>query len=600
MRLKMNGRRILARLGIGIGVLAAAAPALAQGRIPDAPQITDMNPPSAQRGTAVDVLISGQRLAGTAQLICRYSAFPSLIPPTDRGVRAQVTQANDGQVRAKITVPADAPSGLHEIRCVTQQGVTDAGYFFVSEYPQAPEKEPNNFLPNANEVTIPACLAGVVNGGEDQDTYAFTARKGQRLVFEVEGFKRYAPPQNNQQGISYLDSFVLLRDASGRELASDDDSSKLDAFLAYQFPADGKYYVTVRDAIYRGRGDFHYRLTVGERPTITAVFPPGGQRGTRLIATVYGYNLDPSGATMLRQAIPMNPTPGAQEFRVVTAAGASNALPVMSSALEEVAEVEPNDRTQEATAVTLPSVANGKFDTLTDVDAYRFQAQGGQRIVCQVEAGRLGSPVDTFLTLLNRSGQVIGRDDDGGGMPDARLEASIPSTDEYVLFVRNQTRGGKLGPESFYRVALRSLQPGFNVVFRQEGVNNQGQQTMVPVDSVTVQQGATAEFEVQVNRYEGQNGDVTMSLNTPPGFKGIKIEKIVKTPIPGGGANNFRVTVEPAPIVKNGQGTSLLRVTADPDMPVGTHLNLYLRLSGVAGAQPFVVNKPLWLTVAPK
>jgi len=597
----MNRSRLPAAPAITLGLLlAAAGPALAQGRIPDAPQITDMNPPSAQRGTAVDVLISGQRLAGTAQLLLRYSPFPALIAPTDRGLKAQVTQAADGQVRARITVPADAPSGLHEIRCSTEQGITEPAYFFVSEYPQVAEREPNNFLNNANPVTLPACLAGVINGGEDQDTFAFDAKRGQRLIFEAEGFKRYAPPQNNQQGISYLDSFLVLRDASGRELASDDDSAKVDAFIAYQFPADGKYFITIRDAIYRGRGDFHYRLTVGERPTITAIFPPGGQRGTRLVTTVYGFNLDPSGATSLRQGIPLGATPGAQEFRLVTSAGASNALPVMVGAFEEVAEVEPNDRIQDATPITLPSVCNGKFDTLTDVDAYRFQAQGGQRIVCQVEASRLGSPVDSFLTLLNRSGQVIARDDDGGGMPDARIEANLPATDEYVLFVRNQTRGGKLGPESFYRVQVRSLQPGFRVVFRQEGVNNQGQTTMVPVDAVTVQQGGTAEMEVQLQRFEGQGGDVTMALNTPPGFKGLKIEKIVKTPIPGGGANNFRITVEPAPVVKNGQNTSLLRLAVDPDMPVGTHLNLYLRLSGVAGAQPFVVNKPLWLTVAPK
>ena len=44
-------------------------------------------------------------------------------------------------------------------------------------------------------------------------------------------------------------------------------------------------------------------------------------------------------------------------------------------------------------------------------------------------------------------------------------------------------------------------------------------------------------------------------------------------------------------------GTGQYRII---DLAPGTYLNLYLRLSGVAGAQPFVVNKPLWLTVMPK
>jgi hypothetical protein len=591
--------RIYTVLALGGLWALSAQPAAAQNRIPDAPTITDMNPPSAQRGTTVEVLLSGQKLDGTKALICRYSAYPSLISPTDRGFKAEVTSANEGQVKAKITVPADAPSGLHEIRAQTAAGITTPGYFFVSEYPQQPEKEPNNDRNQANEIKTPACIAGVINGNEDEDTFWFNARKGQRLIFDVEGFKRYAPPQNNQQGVSYLDSFILLRDANGRELASDDDSSRVDAFLAYQFPTDGKYLVTIRDSIYRGRGDFHYRLTVGERPTITAVFPPGGQRGTRVVATVYGHNLDASGATSLRTNLTMQATAGAQEFRVSTGSGTSNALPVVAGVNEEIAETEPNDRLQDGTQVTLPVICNGKFDSLTDVDAYRFQAQGGQRVVCQVDASRLGSPVDSFLTLLNRSGQVIQRDDDGGGMPDARLEVSIPTTDEYVLFVRNQTKLG-FGPQHFYRLAIRTQQPGFNVVFRQEGVDNMGRRAMVEVDSVAVQQGGTVEVEVQTNRVEGQSGDITLGLNLPPDFKGLSIEKIVKTPVPGGGPNNFRIGVEPAPIVKNGQGTALIRVKAADDAPVGTHLNLYMRASGTAGAQPFVVNKPLWLTVMPK
>lgn len=595
----MTQRRLLFSLVLAGASAFFGAPARAQGRIPDAPQITDMNPPSAQQGTAVEVLISGQRLAGTKDLMLRYSPYPELIPPTDRGLKAEVTSADDGQVRAKITVPKDAPSGLHELRCVTGAGVTAPAYFFVSQYAQTPEKEPNNVIPQANEIQLPACLAGVINGGEDQDVFAFTAKKGQRLIFDVEGFKKYAPPQNNQNGISYLDSFILLRDAGGRELAFDDDHHKLDAFLAYEFPADGGYSITIRDSIYRGRGDFHYRLSIGDRPSVTAVYPPGGQRGTRVVATVYGYNLDSSGATQIRTALRMQPAAGAQEFRVTTAAGTSNAVPVIAGEFEEINEAEPNNRIPDATPVTLPVVCNGRFDSLTDFDAFRFQAQGGQRIVCQVEAADLGSPVDSYVTVMNRSGQVIGRDDDGGGMPDARLEVSLPNTDEYVVFVRNQTRTG-CGPLYFYRLSIRSLQPRFDVVFRQEGVNNQGAPEQVPVDAIAVQQGGAVEFEVLTRRREGQSGDIAISLNAPPSFKGISIEKIRKTRAPNGGPNDFRITVEPAAVIKSGQDSGFIRLKADPEMPVGSYLNLYLKFSGLAGAQPFVVNKPLWLTVMPK
>jgi hypothetical protein len=190
----MRQRRFLFLLIVAGVAALAPSPARAQGRIPDAPQITDMNPPSAQIGTSVDVLLSGQRLAGTKELMCRYSPYPELIAPAARGVSAQVTTANDGQVRAKITVAPDAASGLHEIRAITAAGVTNSTYFFVSQYPQVPEKEPNNRREQPNEVQLPVCVAGIVNGGQDEDVYTFTAKRGQRLIFDVEGFKKYAPP----------------------------------------------------------------------------------------------------------------------------------------------------------------------------------------------------------------------------------------------------------------------------------------------------------------------------------------------------------------------------------------------------------------------
>jgi len=581
---------------------AFVSPSAAQGTIPDAPSLADIVPPSAARGESVEITLSGQRLAGTKGLMLRYSAFPELIPAVDRGLKAQVSTSTDGQVKAKIAVPADAPPGLHEVRALTAQGVTTPIYFFVSQYSQAPEKEPNNAPSQANAITIPITVAGVINGGEDQDTFSFSAKKGERLVFDVEGFKRFAPPQNNQEGIVYLDSFIVLRDESGRELAYDDDSSRVDAFLAYEFPMDGKFTVSIRDTLYRSRGDFHYRLTVGNRPTITAVFPPGGSAGKRSSVTVFGHNLDGTGATSVKRLVEMQPQPGAQEFRITTASGMSNPVPLLAESLVDALEVEPNNRPQDATAVQVPIVCNGKFDTITDVDAYRFQGQGGQTLVFSITASRLGSPVDTFLTLTDRAGKVIRRDDDGGGMPDARMEVTIPSTEEYIIFVRNQVRSG-VGPQQFYRLAIRARQPGFGMTYRQEGINRQGGPTMVPVDSIAIQQGGNTEFEVALNRVEGQGGDVALALNAPPTIKGLVLEQLIKKmePDPITGIEKLvKVTVEKLPLVKNGQNTITVRMSAPETMEPGTYIGLFVKATGVAGAQPFVLNKPLWITVSPK
>ena len=600
----MSTRKVWLASLIAVSLGAFAGPAVAQGILPDAPQATDINPPSGQRGATVEVNLTGQKLVGTKDILLRFSAYPTFITATDRGLKAEVTTSNEGQVQAKIVIPNDAPAGLHEVRAITAQGVTNPVYFYVSQNPQTPETEPNHGLSDANKITLPATIAGAINGVEDQDSFTFDAKANDTITFDVEGFKRYSAPQNQQNGIIYLDSFLLLRDASGQELAYSDDSTRLDAFLAYKFPADGKYTITIRDNQYRGRGDFHYRLTMGKAPQITAIFPAGGPKGTKLPVTVFGYNLDANGATQLRRVIDLNGNAGVQEFRMTTAAGISNAVPVVADDYPENSEVEPNDRPQNATTVSIPATCSGKFDSLEDVDGFRFQAQAGQQLILEVQAGRLGSPVDTLVTLMDRSGRLIGRDDDAGGRSDSRLQIGIPRTDEYVAYVRNQTKSG-MGPQYYYRLTVRPLTPSLGIALRQEGVDRQGNPAPVDVNSVAAPQGGSVDFDLALFRNEGQGGDVTVSLNAPPNLKGLKLEQLIKTRLMNKDGTlieppQFKITVNPSTIVKNGQSAMNLRLNVPEDAPVGTYLNVNLRFSGVAGAQPLVINRPLWVSVTPK
>jgi hypothetical protein len=318
--------------------------------------------------------------------------------------------------------------------------------------------------------------------------------------------------------------------------------------------------------------------------------------------TVYGYNLDDAGATTVQRAVTFQ-TPGVQEFRVTTAGGLSNAVPLISDPLVEEPEVEPNNTISNGTPLVIPSTASGKFDSEGDVDIFRFQAQGGQLLIMEVSAAQLGSPVDTALILKSRAGEVVGQNDDSAAGTDSRLELKIPATDEYALVIRNQLRSGS-GPRLYYRISIRTPQPTFGVTLQQEGVNRNGGKVMVPVDAVTVPQGGNLEFEAVLNRREGQDGDVTVSLATPQPLRPLKLEELTKTEIPGqlvNGQKQFRTAISAAqPVVKNGQSKITLRLTAPSTIAPGTYLNLFLRFSGNAGAQPYGLSKPFWVTVAPK
>ena len=74
----------------------------------------------------------------------------------------------------------------------------------------------------------------------------------------------------------WFQATLALYDASGKELAYDDDFRfHPDPVLYCEIPADGEYVLEIRDAIYRGREDFVYRITVGELPFVTEHFPAG-------------------------------------------------------------------------------------------------------------------------------------------------------------------------------------------------------------------------------------------------------------------------------------------------------------------------------------
>ena len=49
--------------------------------------------------------------------------------------------------------------------------------------------------------------------------------------------------------------------------------------------------VEIRDSIYRGREDFVYRVTLGELPFVTSIFPLGGPAGTQTTVELTGWNL---------------------------------------------------------------------------------------------------------------------------------------------------------------------------------------------------------------------------------------------------------------------------------------------------------------------
>jgi hypothetical protein len=435
-------------------LLATALTAVAQ----PAPKLTAISPEWIQRGTTIEVTLTGENLGGVTQILFNGDAGlaatnqpPAAPPPANPSVVVEstgggITRAHaappprdDKKLVLKVTAPADASLSPRELRVIAPGGVSNPLNLNVGQWPEVAKRDPNTSLSDAQSIDLPAVISGVLNTGAQTNHFKFKAKKGEEFVFEVDAARRG----------SALDSSLMVLDAKGKELARNEDAIGLDSLLFFTAPADGEFFVALRDFRYRGGNEYSYRLTAGPIPYVESLFPFGGARGKAVEVAINGRNLD--GTTKMTLDISAK-APRSQEIRVKTPRGYSNLIPFNVSDLNEIMEAEPNNALTNATSVTVPLVINGRIGEPKDIDRFKFKSDKDQKLVCDVAANRFGSKLDALLILTDTNGTVIQQNDDAAAA-DARIEFDAKKDTEYVLALRDLTDRG--GEKFGYRLSIR-------------------------------------------------------------------------------------------------------------------------------------------------
>jgi hypothetical protein len=338
------------------------------------------------------------------------------------------------------------------------------------------------------------------------DRYRFKAIKGQRLVAAVSA--RTLIPYLPDAVPGWFQAALALYDATGGEVAYDDDYRfHPDPVICYQIPADGEYVLEIKDAIYRGREDFVYRITVGELPFVTSIFPLGGRAGAQVPVDVTGWNLP---ATRLVEDNKAR-TPGTYWLSLRKGELLSNREPFAVDTLPECLDKEPNNQPANAQAVALPIIVNGRIDQPGDWDVFRFEGRAGDEVAAEVHARRLDSPVDSVLKLTDAAGKQLAFNDDtedkGSGLnthhADSWLRASLPAAGTYYLHLGDAQHKG--GAEYAYRLRISPPRPDFEL--------------RVAPSSINVRGGATVPVTVYALRKDGFADDIALALkDAPAGF----------------------------------------------------------------------------------
>lgn len=517
-----------------LALFLAGGTGWAQPYLPHA-RLLAVSPCGAQAGTSVEVTLIGEDLDEVSRLIFGHQGLRAEPVPDPKKPGTFVPK------RFKITVPADVPPGLYDVRAVTRWGISNPRLFVVGDLKEVNETEPNNDVSQAQKVEIGTTINGVINPNVDVDYFAFTAQAGQRVIVRCDA----------QMIDSLLDPYVQVFDASGRLLARSWSYRGRNTVAEIRAPSTGTYLVRLNQFTYLAGGEeYFYRLTISTTPWIDAVYPPVVPAGKSAAVTLYGRNLPggqpdaqaridglpldrvevsvqaPPDAPQLIASVPLAPHEMLRdgfEYRLKSPAGVSNPVVLSTTTAPIVLEQPENDSPEKAQPVEFPAELVGRIDKPNDRDWYVFSAKQNEVFVLEAFAQRLGAPVDVYF-LIRRADtkQVLAEVDDTPEIldplntrfysfsTDPVYTFVAPADGKYELLVGSRTSTFQYGPRHIYWLSVRRPHPDFRV-FAVEGYD-------YGPAGITVPRGGSGHYvHVFCLRKDGFAGEVRVQAEGLPG-----------------------------------------------------------------------------------
>lgn len=406
-------KRILLFAGIAAAACAQTVTESPTGNRTTPPTINSVTPLGVARGATLEMNVEGLNLAKTSTVyfsepgitarIVRIKELPDL-PDIRLGSAGTPSTVDLGplpprnQVTLELDISPDAPIGTVAMRLQTPLGTSPAARFTVEPYfGESPDREPNDTPEEAVETYLPTILVGAISKPGDVDFYKIAVKAGEQLVF-----------QNSAAELgSSLEPVVGIYDANQNLVrAFGEDGGRDTRSFAYTFAKGGSYYIRVSDYEEGGNGAHFYRIKVGHFPLAVAAFPLGLQEGKTAKVHLTAYNLG-------TDEVEVKGTASAEDRRAAIIrpqsqkGAAFNRVKLAVGAEPEILAASGNTTFAHAQAISAPVTVNGKLEATENY--YRFHAAKDEKLVFEVNANRLGSPLDSLLEILGPKGVPVER-----------------------------------------------------------------------------------------------------------------------------------------------------------------------------------------------
>ena len=220
------------------------------------PKVALCSPLAIPSGSTTKVMLRGWLIDKATAVRCDNSQVTLKI--VSQGAAAvpgkqDAKQIGDQQLELEVTVGAEVAAGRVQLTVATPDGESKPHALVVGgDLPVVVETEPNDGFRSAQRIATSQTIDGQIHSDGNVDVFAFELTEKSNIRMEVQA----------QQLGSCFDSLLTLYNATGSNIASNDDldgttDSKLEAILE-----PGRYFISLQDAHDRGGAAHPYRLRV--------------------------------------------------------------------------------------------------------------------------------------------------------------------------------------------------------------------------------------------------------------------------------------------------------------------------------------------------
>ena len=461
-----------------------------------------------------------------------------------------------------VRISDSAELGLHRLRLVTPQGLSDSLVFRVHRQPAIDETEQDHSSAEAAQwlKQRPVAVNGKIGAKGEVDYYQFEADAGEELLFEV-----YA-------GTAAMDPTLALLAPTGSwlnperlaRLAYSDEPVHFPGYsseprLTYRFDKAGRYLLRVESFLGGGSADHVYQLRVSPADSVTPKthrtrFRPAQTLTNRWEERDFTRELPPDHMEVLwsRSVEP----PAADDAESEAEDEPKKTNPVFRGAIP-VSRVDPG---AEPVEVTLPAMIEGAIERAGDIDLVRFEAKRGDRVALEIETADATVPdFNPFLKVVDENGVEVFTNihsnlNNNGGFIMKTVQPKTTFTfrrdGKFTLEIRDITT--QVADDRFaYRVLLRPQVPHVGAVH-------------IAQDHLNLNPGEVKKISIVTDQEEGFDGYIGLAAEgLPEGVRAMMATEVMaEKPPPLNDGKKHRYAA------KN-QTATLLFVT-DADAPATT------------------------------